>query len=94
MGDDVNALAYVREDAARDVVTTCDFAKKQWTSESYSSVPAMWVQPETVMSLEHAVFPLLQISLFLSSSEMINDFGCRLNDSAHDAMRTAICASH
>jgi hypothetical protein len=54
----------------------------------------MWVRQATIQSLEHAVFPLLQMSICLSSAELLDDFGCGLSDADHHAMRASICQTH
>jgi hypothetical protein len=94
----MDVLSSEGKDALHDIETTIDFIGGEWTPERYDTVPLMWVRSVTVESLEHAMFPLLQISLCLSSNELLCDFGCGLSDTVHNTVRrlsaTAIYCRH
>jgi len=94
MVDALDELSSVREGAIQTIRSTLDFIQLEWIPEIYESIPLMWVRPATVESLEHAAFPLLQISICLSSDELLDDFGCAFLDSVHNAMRKSICDNH
>jgi hypothetical protein len=90
MADEMDRLAYVRKDAVASALATCDFAKRVWALESYETAHVMWVQPMTPLSFQHAIFPLLQLSLCLTSSDFMNGFDMHIEDDTAVSLRASI----
>jgi len=91
MEDGVDALGDTRAAQVCDLLKGRNFATKAWTFESYTTDPVMWVLPEPAMYLEHAVFPLQQIALYLTPRNAVADFGHRLADTQHQHVAVAVC---